>query len=52
MSKADETTESVYDTTKSARSGRVGKNGGWRLEVEDDQRKLSWWAECTVGSNC
>jgi hypothetical protein len=26
--------------------------GGWSLEVEDDQRKLGRWAECTVGLNC
>jgi hypothetical protein len=24
----------------------------WRLEVEDEQRKLGQWAECVVGMNC
>jgi hypothetical protein len=28
------------------------EGGSWRLEVEDDQRKLGRWAECTVGMNC
>jgi hypothetical protein len=26
--------------------------GGWRLEVEDDQRKLGRWTECAVEQNC
>jgi hypothetical protein len=43
--KADDTAESGVAT------GEV-KGGDWCLEVEDDQRKLGWWVECTVGSNC
>jgi hypothetical protein len=31
-------------------NGRGGRR--WRLEVEDDQRKLNRWVECIVGSNC
>jgi hypothetical protein len=39
------------DTAKSVVAAGVAKCGGWRLEVEDDQRKLGRWAECTVGPN-
>jgi hypothetical protein len=37
-----------------ARGGRQNKerHNNWRLKVEDDQRKLSQWAECAVRSNC
>jgi 1,4-dihydroxy-2-naphthoyl-CoA synthase len=37
------------------KSGAVAgeaEGGSWRLEVKDDQRKLSRWAECAVGPNC
>jgi hypothetical protein len=39
------------DTTKGGAAAREAEGGGWRLEVDDDQRKLGRWAECTVGSN-
>jgi hypothetical protein len=28
------------------------QHNGWRLQVEDDQRKLGRWAKCAVGLNC
>jgi hypothetical protein len=42
----------VDDTTKSGTVVREAKGGGSRLEVEDGQRKLGRWAECTVRPNC
>jgi hypothetical protein len=42
----------VDDTTKSGTAVREAKGGGSRLEVEDGQRKLGRWAECTVRPNC
>jgi hypothetical protein len=32
--------------------GREVEDGGWHLEVEDDQRKLGWWVKCAVRPNC
>jgi hypothetical protein len=40
------------DTVKSDAVAREAKGGGWRLEVEDKQRKLGQWVECAVGPNC
>jgi hypothetical protein len=40
------------DTAKSGAVDEEAKGGGWHLEVEDDQRKLGWWAKCAVGQNC
>jgi hypothetical protein len=40
------------NTKKSSAVAGEVEGGGWRVEVEDDQRKLSRWAECVVGSNC
>jgi hypothetical protein len=40
------------NTMKSGAVTGVAEGDGWRLEVKDDQRKLGWWAECVVGSNC
>jgi hypothetical protein len=40
------------DATKSNAVAGEAEGGGWRLEVEDDQRKLGRWAECAVGPNC
>jgi hypothetical protein len=40
------------DTVKSGAAVEEGEDGGWHLEVEDDQRKLSRWVECAVGPNC
>jgi hypothetical protein len=40
------------DTVKSAAAAGEAEGDGWRLEVEDDQRKLGLWAECAVGMNC
>jgi hypothetical protein len=42
----------VDDTAKSGTAVREAEGGGSRLEVEDGQRKLGRWAECTVGPNC
>jgi hypothetical protein len=33
------------DTTKSGTTARKAEGGGWRLEVEDDQRKLGRQAD-------
>jgi subtilisin-like proprotein convertase family protein len=40
------------DTAKSDTVDGEAEGGGWRLEVEDDQRNLSRWAKCAVGHNC
>jgi hypothetical protein len=40
------------DTTNSGVVAREVEGGGWRLEVEDDQKKLGQWVECVVGANC
>jgi hypothetical protein len=40
------------DITKSGAAIEEAKGSDWRLEVEDDQRKLGRWAECVVASNC
>jgi hypothetical protein len=39
------------DTMKSGAVAGEAKGVIWRLEVEDDQRKLGRWAECVVGLN-
>jgi hypothetical protein len=45
--------EEVDDTVKSGATAREAEgDSGWRLEVEDDRRKLGRWAECAVGPNC
>jgi hypothetical protein len=38
-------------TTKSNVADREAEGGSWRLDVNDDQRKLGRWAECAVGLN-
>jgi hypothetical protein len=48
----DDTTKSVDDTTKNGAAVGEAKGDDGRLEVKDDQRKLGWWAECTIESNC
>jgi hypothetical protein len=40
------------DTAKSGVAVGVVKCSGWRLKIEDDQKKLGRWAECAVRSNC
>jgi hypothetical protein len=45
VSKAD-------DTTKSGVAAGEFEGVNWRLEVEDDQKKLGWWPKCVVGPNC
>jgi hypothetical protein len=40
------------DTVKSGAATGEVKGGDWRLEAEDDQRKLGRWVECAVGPNC
>jgi hypothetical protein len=40
------------DTAQSGTVAEEVEDGGWRVEVEDDQRKLGWWLECVVGPNC
>jgi hypothetical protein len=40
------------DTMKSGAVVGEAKGSRWHLGVEDDQRKLGRWAECTVGLNC
>jgi hypothetical protein len=45
----------VQEADNIAKSGVMAweaEGGSWRLDVEDDQRKLVQWAECTVGLNC
>jgi hypothetical protein len=45
----------MLEVDNTAKSGAVaGKVEGddWRLEVEDDQRKLGRMVECAVVSNC
>jgi hypothetical protein len=45
----------VPEADNTAKSGAVAgeaEGSGWRLEVEDDQRKLGRWAECVDGPNC
>jgi hypothetical protein len=46
------TVPEANDTTKSGTTVGEAEGCGWRLKVEDDQRKLDWWAECTVELNC
>jgi hypothetical protein len=45
MPEADDTVNS------GAAAAGEAEGGGWHLEVEDDQSKLGWWAECAVGLN-
>jgi hypothetical protein len=40
------------DTAQSGTVAEEVEDGGCRVEVEDDQRKLGWWLECVVGPNC
>jgi hypothetical protein len=40
------------DIAKSDTVAEEAKGSDWHLEVEEDQRKLVWWAECAVGPNC
>jgi hypothetical protein len=42
----------VDDTTKSGTVGGEAEGGSYCLDDECDQRKLGWWAECTIGPNC
>jgi hypothetical protein len=42
----------VDDTGKSGMAAGEVEGGSWRLEVEDDQRKLGQRPECAVGPNC
>jgi hypothetical protein len=39
------TASEVDDTVKSNMAAGEAKGGDWRLEVEDDQRKLGRWAK-------
>jgi hypothetical protein len=50
--RGNSTVPEVDDTAKSAVTAREVEGGGWRLEVEDDQRKSGLWAEWAVGLNC
>jgi hypothetical protein len=45
------TVTEANNTVKSDVAVREAEGDGWRLEVEDDQRKLGRWAECVVGPN-
>jgi hypothetical protein len=40
------------DTTNSGEVAEEAEGGSWRMEVEDDQRKLNRWVECAVEPNC
>jgi hypothetical protein len=40
------------DIVKSDAVVEEAEGGGWRLEVEDDQRKLGRWTKCVVEQNC
>jgi hypothetical protein len=40
------------NTAKSDMAAGEAEGGDGCLEVEDDQRKLGRWTECTIGSNC
>jgi hypothetical protein len=40
------------DTAKSGMTVREAEGSSWRLEVEDNQRKLGQRAKCIVGLNC
>jgi hypothetical protein len=42
----------VDDTVKSGATDEEVEGGDWRLEVEDDKKKLDRWAECSVRQNC
>jgi hypothetical protein len=44
------TVPEVDDIAKSGAAAREAEGGGWRLEVEDDQRKLGQWVELLTGS--
>jgi hypothetical protein len=39
------------DTLESGAAVEEAEVGGWRLNIEDDQRKLGRWAVCTIGPN-
>jgi hypothetical protein len=38
----------VDDTAKSDAVAREAEGSGWCVEIEDDQRKLGWWAKYAV----
>jgi hypothetical protein len=40
------------NTVKSSAAVGEAEGVGWCLEVENDQRKLGWWATYAVGLNC
>jgi hypothetical protein len=40
------------DIAKSGVAVGEAEGGVWCLQVEDDQKKLGGWVECTVGPNC
>jgi hypothetical protein len=40
------------NTVKSSAAVGEAEGVGWCLEVENDQRKLGWWATYVVGLNC
>jgi hypothetical protein len=42
----------VEYTVKSGSAAEEAEGEGWRLEEEDDQKKLDRWADCIVGLNC
>jgi hypothetical protein len=46
------TVSEANDTVKSGAKPGEAEGCGWRLEVEDDQRKFGWWAKYAVGPNC
>jgi hypothetical protein len=52
MRRGGSTVPEVDDIVKSSATAGEAEGGGWRLEVEYDQRKLGRWPECAVGSNC
>jgi hypothetical protein len=50
--RGDSTVPVVDDIVNSSTVAGETEGGGWRLEVEDDKRKLGRWAECAVWLNC